>query len=639
MDSYTVTFLPLDKRVTVDAGATLLEAAHKAGIVIDSVCGGDGICGRCKMVLKKGKVRSETTALLTREEVRSGVVLGCQSCVIDDLVVEIPEETRAGEKIDIDRDAQRFRAGRPGIQPREFRRGPLVSRVFLRLDTPTLDDNLADCQRLKQAVGVATGVASMQAGLKTFSRLPRILREHDFEVTALLGHRRDIVEIIDIEGGNTSARNYAAIVDIGTSTIVAHLVDIVNMATVDAEACFNGQSVYGREVTARIMAAEEKGGEELQKILVKDVNGLISALAGRNNVSFKDITAVVCSGNTTMMHFLLGLPTENIRRKPYIPATVEPPPLRAAEVGIKINPRGLIFSIPAIGGWIGGDITAGILATSLDDRDGIGMLIDIGTNGEIVVGNREWLMACSASTGPALEGASVENGMMARNGAIERVYAEGSRIRYKVIGDVEPQGLCGSAIIDTVAVLLRQGIIDRAGQFVKGRSGAVRFRKGRGRYVLAGGLDGGREICLAQDDIDNVITAKAAVFAATKIMLERLNLRFSDIDVLFLAGGFGGYIERDNAVEIGLLPDIPMSRVRVVGNTSIWGATLAAFSEDAYRALRAIRARTTYYDLMGSADYVEEFEAAMFLPHTDIQLFPSVMERRKTQRTVCAGSG
>jgi len=411
----------------------------------------------------------------------------------------------------------------------------------------------------------------------------------------------------------------------------------VEMATVDAEACFNGQAVYGREVTARIMAAEEKGAGELQDVLVQDVNGLISALAGRNNVSLKNVTAVVCSGNTAMIHFLLGLPTGNLRRSPYIPATVEPPPLRAAEVGIKVNPRGLIFSLPAIGGWIGGDITAGILATGVDEANGIRMLIDIGTNGEIVIGNRDWLIACSASTGPALEGASVEHGMMARNGAIERVYAEGSSVRYSVIGGDAPQGLCGSGIIDAVAVLLRLGIIDRAGQFVKGRSDAVRFVKGRGRFVLVDESEGaGRQIFLTQDDIDNVVTAKAAVFAATKIMLERLDLRFSDIDVLFLAGGFGGYIDRANAVEIGLLPDIPISRVRVVGNTSIWGATLAAFSADAWNALRAIRARTTYYDLMGSPDYVEQFEKALFLPHTDIQLFPSVTERREARPTACA---
>lgn len=624
MASHSVLFFPLDKTVSVKSGTSLLEAAGKAGILINSVCGGDGICGRCKMIVKEGKVSGEGTVLLSREEIKQGVVLACQTYVAGDVLVEIPEETRAGEKVEVDEQARRFRAVRPGITRKQFKKSPLVSKVFLKLEQPTLDNNLADCQRVQRMVEKVTGISSMQTGLKVLRRLPKILRDNDFQVTATVGRRRDIAEIMDIEGGDTSGRNCMVIVDVGTSTIVAHLVDVVEMTTVDAQACFNSQSVYGREVTARMIMAEKKGVKQLQELLVKDINRLISILAGNTGVNLKDITAAVCSGNTTMIHFLLGLPTRNIRRNPYIATSVEPAPFRAAEVGIKINPRGLLFSVPGISSWVGGDLTAGILATGLHERDETTMLIDVGTNGEIIVGNREWLMACSASTGPALEGAGVKCGMMAEKGAIEKFYIEDGKIRCKVIGNTTPQGICGSGIIDLVAVLLDKGIIDRAGKFVEDSDSGVKFKDGRGRFVIQKKKGRKQEVYVNQDDIDNVITAKAAVFAAVKIMLDRLNLKFSDIKRLFLAGGFGNYIDRRNAVKIGLLPDLPISSIQYVGNTSIWGAKFAALSDEAYDTMRAIARKTTYYDLMGTEDYVEQFQQAMFLPHTNIELFPSV---------------
>lgn len=627
MASHTVTFSPLNKSVSVETDTSLLEAAAKADLVIGSVCGGDGICGRCKMVVKEGKVRDGATMLLTREEIQSGVVLACQTFVEGDVSVDIPEETLASERVVVDEDAQRFRALHPGITRKPYARSPLVQRVFLKLPPPTLDSNLADAERVQEHITRQTGITSMQMGLRLVRRLPELLRENDFAVTATIGHRGEIAEVMDLNGGDLSERNYLAVVDVGTTTVVVHLVDAVGMTTVDAQACFNSQAVYGREVTSRIMAAEKKGAATLQERIVEDINRLISTVASRNNVSPRDITAVVCAGNTTMLHFLLGLPAQNIRRKPYIAASVEPAPFRAAELGVRINPRGLLYCVPGISSWVGGDLTAGILATGLHERDDVAMLIDVGTNGEIIVGNKDWLLACSASTGPALEGGSVSCGMIAEKGAIEKVYLEDGRVCYKVIGNAPPKGFCGSGIIDLIAVLLDLGVIDRAGKFVEGSNTAVEFKHGRGRFCIARKVDGAaKDVFLTQDDIENVITAKAAIFAATKIMLDRLNLEFPQLSHVFLAGGFGSYIDRRNAIKIGLLPDLPLSRIKYVGNTSIWGAKLAAFSTEAYRELRAIRKKTTYYDLLGSDDYVEQFRQAMFLPHTNIELFPSLAE-------------
>jgi len=626
MSNPTVTFLPLRKQVSVVPQTSLLEAAGRADIVIGSVCGGDGICGRCKMVVKEGTVGDGgSSMLLTREEIQRGVVLGCQAFVENDVQVEIPEETLASERVEVDEDAQRFRALHPGITRKPYARAPLVQRVFLELPPPTLDNNLADAERVQEQITRQTGVASMQMGLRLVHRLPELLRENDFSVTATLGHRGDIAEVMDITGGDTSKRNCLAVVDVGTTTVVVHLVDAVRMTTVDAQACFNSQSVYGREVTARIIAAEKRGVAALQGRVVEDINRLISTLASRNNVAPKDITGVVCAGNTTMLHFLLGLPSRNIRRKPYIAACVEPPPFRAAELGIRINPRGLLYCVPGISSWVGGDLTAGILATGQHERDDVAMLIDVGTNGEIIIGNKDWLLACSASTGPALEGGSVACGMIAEKGAIEKVYVQDGRLCYRVIGNAPPKGFCGSGIIDLVAVLLELGVLDRAGKFVEGSSPELEINHGSGRFYVARKADGAaKDVFLTQEDVANIVTAKAAVFAAMKIMLDRLNLKFSDLSHVFLAGGFGSYIDRRHAIQIGLLPDLPLSLIQYVGNTSIWGAKLAAFSAEAFHELHAIRKKTTYYDLLGCDDYVEQFRQAMFLPHTSIELFPSL---------------
>lgn len=626
MSDCKVQFQSFSKTVVVESGTTLLEAARRARIAISNICGGDGICGRCKLVVREGRVGGDPTLLLSDEEIKAGTVLACQSLVESDLLVDVPEDTRAREMAAVDEAAERFRADRPGIAAREFDKRPLVEKVFLKLDEPTIENNLPDCQRLQRMLTKATGISSLQTGLKTIRRLPEVLREKDFEVTVTVGRRQGIGEIMAVEAGDASGRNYMVVLDVGTSTVVAHLVDAVRMTTVDTRACFNSQAVYGREVTSRIIASEKKGTEALQKLVVEDINRLISRLAADNDVAVEEITAAVSAGNTAMNHFLLGLPADNIRRSPYSAVTVEPPPVRAAEVGVKIHPRGLLYSVPGISSWVGGDLTAGILATGLDQRDEVGMLIDVGTNGEIIIGNKDWLIATSASAGPALEGASVDCGMMAERGAIEKVLVKDGRAVCETIGDAPPEGICGSGMIDVVAVMLELGIIDRSGQLVEGSSPAIKSEKDVKRFVLVPAADSGtgKDIYVTQDEIENIVTAKAAIFAAAKIVLDRLKLGFSDVKKLYIAGGFGRYVNRRNAISIGLLPDLPLANIQYVGNTSIWGAKLAAFSHQAYTELHEIRAKTTYYDLMGTEDYVEQFKQAMFLPHTDIELFPSV---------------
>lgn len=623
MSSCNVSFQPQTITVTVEEGVSLLEAALQAQITLNNLCGGDGICGRCKMIVKEGAVSGQVSAKLTREEIQKGYVLACMTFVRTDLVVEIPEETWAREKIVADEDAARFRDLRQVVYKEEYVLSPLVTKVYLELPPPSLANNIADHERVCDLIRRKLNYDSMQMGLKIIRTISAVLRENEYCITATVGLRREIAEVMDIEGGNTADKNYMVVVDIGTTTIVAHLVDANSSKTLDAQACFNSQGIYGREVTGRIMAAEKKGVQELQKLLIHDINQLIEGLANQNQVHLKDITAVICAGNTAMGHFLLGLCTRNIRREPYVPASVAPPPLRAAEVGIKINPRGLLYSLPGISGWVGSDLTAGILATEMYEQEELSLLVDIGTNGEIIIGGKEWLVACSASAGPALEGASIACGMRAEKGAVERVYMHEEKILYKTIGDLPPKGICGSGVIDLVSVLLNAGIINRSGRFLEDQSPQVITVDGVKRFILVDALNtpNNKPLFITEADVENVITAKAAIFAAVKILLGRLELEFGDIQHFYIAGAFGNYMNIESAVNIGLIPDIPRERIEFVGNTSIKGAKLVAFYREALYKIETIREHTTYYDLMGANDYVEEFRKALFLPHTDIELF------------------
>ncbi len=433
------------------------------------------------------------------------------------------------------------------------------------------------------------------------------------------------MEVIQVEGGDTTKKNYAVAVDVGTCTVVAHLVNLNTAETVDAEATYNSQRIYGEEVTRRIIYAEQSGPDKLKQTVVGDINNLITALILKNDIKLNDVMALVCAGNTTMVHFLLGLDPARIRKEPYIPACTSPPPIRAAEVGIKINPRGLLYCLPSIASWVGADVTAGILATGLYEAEELTMLIDIGTNGEIVIGNKDWMICCSASAGPAFEGSGVTCGMRAAEGAIEKVNITKEReVSYTTIGNTKPRGICGSGLIDLVAELFTSGFIDRSGRLNSYKGKRVRERNGELEFVLISADQSatGEDLVITQPDIDSLIRAKAAIFAAINILIGSLNLEFEDIGKIYLAGGFGNYLDREKALTIGLIPDLSLEKVQFVGNTSIMGAKMALFSREALEVCYEISRKITYYDLITHPNYMDEFMSAKFLPHTDLDKFP-----------------
>jgi len=613
------------KEIEVKTGVTLLEAAAKAEIRLNSICGGDGICAGCKVKVTKGEVKAEPTILLSREEVKGGYVLACQTKVVEQLEVEVPPESRAEEgQILIDEDAQRFKALTAGEQ--SYKHEPLVKKRFFQLPSPNLQDNLADHQRLYREIRRKEEVPTMQMGLKVLSNIQNLLRNNNWGVTVTLGRRGGTTEVIQLEDGNRTTQNYGVAIDIGTTTVVAHLVDLSNGNTLGAEARYNSQIEHGEEVTRRIIYSDQTGIEKLQEVIIEDINKLISTLVSQNQLELEHLTTVICSGNTTMLHFLLGLDPTHIRKDPYVPLSTNPPPIRAAEVGIRINPRGLLYSMPSIGGWVGGDITAGVLASGIHRRDDLTMLIDIGTNGEILVGNKEWMLSASASAGPAFEGTGARSGMRASKGAIERVEITDDDLRYSVIGGGKPKGICGSGLIDLVAELFKVGFINRTGKLDTERSTRVQETGVGAQFVVVTADESrtGEDIVITQPDIENLIRAKAAIYAGAHILMQRLNLDFDKLDHLLIAGGFGAYIDRESARILGLIPDIPLSKVQFIGNTSIIGTKMALLSHQALKEANEISQSVTYYDLINYPNYFDEFTRAKFLPHTDLDKFPTV---------------
>jgi uncharacterized 2Fe-2S/4Fe-4S cluster protein (DUF4445 family) len=622
-----VRFEPSGLKVKVQAGTVVLEAAHKAGAYLTSICGGDGYCGKCKVVIDAGQFQSKPTTLLTAEEMRENVVLACQTKVLSDMVITVPKShALETSQILMDTDAHRFSELAGDVEAETFPFDPLVRKLFVEMSQPTVHDHTADHERLYVGIREQIDAPIMQTGFRILQKLPGLLQESDYKATVTVGRRGQTTEVIEVEAGNHSKRNFAVAVDLGTTTVVAHLMDLTDANTLDTEATYNSQINFGEDYIRRIIYAEQNDAfDEMQNRIVGDVNNLIVTLATRQRIDLHDITTVICAGNTAMVHFLLNLDATRIRREPYVASAGFVPPIRAAEAGIQINKRGLLYCLPSVAAYVGSDIVAGVLTTRLFAREGISLLVDIGTNGEVVLGNKDWMVCASSSAGPAFEGGGVKHGMRAGTGAIEKLsLGDNGSVNYKTIGDAPPVGICGSGLLDTLAALLTNGIIDRTGRLSNGgHPGLSEGDEGR-QFQLAPPGDGRHEVVITQADIDNLIRSKAGVFASIKVLMESTQTRPEDLNTVFLAGGFGNFLNVQRAVTIGMLPDVPVEKIQFVGNTSIAGAKTVLLSQKALETAEEIAKSMTYFDLMSHPGYMDEFTRANFLPHTDLSLFPSV---------------
>jgi uncharacterized 2Fe-2S/4Fe-4S cluster protein (DUF4445 family) len=521
----------------------------------------------------------------------------------------------------------------------------LVEKFALKLDEPTIDDPTADQERLLEAVAKRRA-GPMQMGLKIARELPLVLRRRtvsrsswnwpwDGRVTATVGLRGDLSEVLCIEPGDTAGHNFGLALDVGTTTVVAHLVDLTTGVTRDAAAKYNSQIKFGADVITRINYARQPGGAEaLHQAIIQDVETLIEDLCDRTQIGRGDISCAVAAGNTAMMHFFLALEADLIRISPFVPVTTSPPAFRAAEIGLRINPRGILYTLPMAGSYVGGDITAGILASGMHRSEEISLLLDIGTNGEVVLGNREFLVACSASAGPAFEGGSIACGMRATSGAIDsvRILRHNVAVSTTTIDGCPPVGLCGTGLIDAIAEMLMAGLVDRSGHFQMDRA-PRRFRlageEDRSQFVLVGAKESGsgRDVVLTQADIENLIRTKGAIYAAADSLVQGIGLSFADIQKVYIAGAFGNRLDIAHCIAIGLLPDMPVERIEFIGNSSVAGAKLVMLSRRMFDEVHRIRGRITYRELMVDPTYMEQFTSACFLPHTDLARFPSVAQQ------------
>jgi len=640
MEKFKVTFYPDNKSIEVEKGKTILSAAISAGVYINSSCGGDGVCGRCKVVLKNGQVIAHPSGRISLEERKKGFYLACLTTVQSDLEVEIPPESRldleklTSEEIDLRlkglySESEEIESAESILGEEIFVHSPLATKLYLELPKPNLEDKISDLERLYRQIRRIQDIPIMQTGLANIRRLGDLLRSSDWKVTVTLGKRNGTTEIVLIEPGDTSQKNFGFCFDIGTTTISGQLVDLNTKKVLGTKATYNKQASFGSDVITRIIYAQEEDGlEKLHHAVIDSMNQMIHELIQEHNIDLNDVNCVLCAGNTTMVHLLLRVEPTYIRREPYVPTANSVPTIRAAEAGIKINPRGLLSCVPGVSSYVGGDTAAGVLSCGLDEEEALSILIDIGTNGEIVLGNKDFLVACSASAGPAFEGSGVSCGMRASKGAIQKAAINPAdfQVKYSTIQDILPRGICGSGYIDIISEMLRVGIIDKSGKIKAGNSKRIRNSKYGKEFVVVfkDESDSTSDIVITEADIENIKRAKAAIYAATAILVKHMGLGLSQVNKIFVAGGFGTYIDVANAINIGLLPDLDKSRFIFVGNSSLAGARSVLLSYEAMKRAFGIVKKMTCFELSVESEYMNEYMAALFFPHTDISLFPSV---------------
>ena len=639
MQKFKIVFFPDNKSIQVEKDKTLLSAAISAGVQINSTCGGDGVCGRCKVRVKSGEVNSQSSGIITAEEKKNNMHLACLTTIHSDLEVEIPETSRLNfDKLTPDELAERLNGLyskavdiqliKINSQDSVFKHSPFVMKVYLSLPVPTLNDSVSDLERVVRSLRTLGKFPVLQTGIFNIRQLGELLRDSDWKITLTLGARNETVEIVLVESGDTTAKNFGLSFDIGTTTISGQLVDLNSQAIIGTKATYNQQAVFGSDVITRIVYAGQAAGlEKLHFAVIDTMNQIIGDLLLEHNIDRNNVNCIVCSGNTTMIHLLLSVDPAYIRKAPYVSTANFLPVLRAAEAGININPRGLLACVPGVSSYVGGDTTAGILSSGIYKLEQPSILIDIGTNGEIVLGNRDFLVACAASAGPAFEGSGVTSGMRASSGAIQKVEINKHdfKVKYSTLQGKLPRGICGSGYIDLLAEMLEAGIIDKSGKI---KATGTRIREtGIGKEFVVCFKDETEidsDIVISESDIENLKRSKGAIYSATSILAKHLDLEFSSIARIFIAGGFGTCLNIENAIKIGLLPDLERSKYVFIGNSALAGARQILLSSEAMSMADKLAAKITYFELSADPEYMDEYSQALFFPHTDLKKFPSL---------------
>jgi len=614
-----VAFVPDGSALEVERGATILEACRRAGIEIDAVCGGEGKCGRCKVQVD-GACSSEPSRFVTKDEARDGVVLACLSRVEGPLTVEILPRARLGRHQILTKSVDRL--------PKSLT--PWVKKTHIEMPPATIGDSIADLERLRRTLRGP----HLEVPLEVLRELPGAIRAGGWKITLTMTDLPGIREVARAEPGDATGRLLGIAVDIGTTTVVVELIDLLKGEVLGTASDYNRQVSRGEDVIARMIHSEEAGVEELNLLVLDTINGCIKRLLEDESrragaaVEKNDIVAASVAGNTVMTHFFVRLDTRTVRFEPYVPVAHHLPHPRARELGLDANPSGRVLLFPSRAGYVGGDVVADVLASGMHRSSRLTLLIDVGTNGEIVLGNRDWMATCSCSAGPAFEGGEVSSGMRAMDGAIDRMRInEDFTTSYHVLGDVPPVGICGSGLIDLVAEMYGRGVVDRKARIQQVSGDRVRSCDSGLEYVveekarLGKGAPG--DLVVTDADLQNLLRTKAAIYGACSVLLRKTGKTVDDVQKVAIAGGFGYHLDIDRAILIGMFPDLPRKKYAFIGNGAVGGARLALLSSRARKETVGISRRMTYFELSVDNEFYDEFSSSLFIPHTDLGRFPS----------------
>lgn len=624
-----------DVTIFAAQGENLLDIARKANVVIDAPCSGNGSCGKCKVQLMSGDLKCKKSLHLEDIEFNEGWRLACGATVISDVKVMVPDIASAYKSrmktadLSSPEEVRIFNEIQENLQTAGLKQRGCIRTFSVKMDAPTLTDTMPDNERFTRAVYETVGVGNIIVPFFVLKKLADLLRDNNFELRCIAELYEGAIEILDLSSDTGSAPECGLAIDIGTTTVSGVLVNLETGEILSKASAGNGQIRYGADVINRIVEQQKTGGmDKLQKaIITETLLPLIDVMCVDAGVRKKRIFNMTVAANTTMSHLLLGMNADYLRTEPYVPTFFNIPPILTRVLGIELAPAAKLCFAPNIGSYVGGDITAGTLASMIWNTPKLSMLIDLGTNGEIVFGNSEFLISCACSAGPAFEGGDISCGMRATHGAIEAVTIDRETMEpsVKVIGHIRPVGLCGSGIIDLIAELFRTGIINGKGKFIREGRRIKVDEFGIGSYVLAFPEESasGRQVLITEVDIDNFIRAKGAVFSAVMTLISSLGFTPESIEHVSVAGGIGSGINIQNAIRIGMFPNLPLDKYSYIGNSSLAGAYAMLISHDAAEKLFEISKSMTYMELSTQPSYMDSFVAACFIPHTDAALFPS----------------
>ena len=622
--------------VECNAGDNLLELARRSNVAIDAPCGGNGSCGKCKVQLIEGQLESPKSRHISDEEYTAGWRLSCCSKVLSDVTVLVPDIASAYQSrmktadLSSPKEIEIFENCQNQLKESGIHFENPYRSVVLTMNEPSLDDTMPDNERLTWVIQEALGVETVKIPFAVMVKLAHTLRENNWQV-CVKGELKDgCFTCMEITTPEDTAIVGCAI-DIGTTTVTMVLTDLESGKILAKGSSGNGQIRYGADVINRIIEQGRSGGrKKLQDAIIKEtLSPIIANLCKAAGISARSILRLSVGANTTMNHLFVGVDAQSVRMEPYIPSFFAWEGLLAGDVKLPANPLAPVLIAPNIGSYVGGDITAGTLAAGLWDKDEMSLFIDLGTNGEIVFGNRDFMMSCACSAGPAFEGGDISCGMRATDGAIEACTLDKYTMEptLSIVGEPgqRPVGICGSGIIDIISELFRCGIINAKGLFIREGDRVRRDSHGMGRYVIADAhqSETGREVSINEVDIDNFIRAKGAIFSAISTLLSSVDMSVEAIDKVYVAGGIGSGINMKNAVNIGMFPDVELEKFHYIGNSSLAGAYAMVMSDEANVKLAEIAANMTYLELSTHPGYMDSFVAACFLPHTDVSLFPN----------------